>query len=94
MKKMLSFGLILAVVLSFSFTDAGKKNAQPGKWVVLGKRVVNFSVDHDEFPVTVTKGTFKKDFGAIIPDKMVFDLFFGKRVFFLAELTYPTHKSL
>ncbi len=60
MKKIFSLGLILAVVLSFSFTDINKSIAQPGKWVVLGKRVVNFSVDHDEIPVTVAKGTFKR----------------------------------
>ena len=59
MKKILSLGLILAIVVSFSFSDKDKAE-QPGQWVILGKRVVNITADHDEIPVTITKGTFKK----------------------------------
>ena len=59
MKKILSLGLILAIVVSFSFSDTDKAE-QPGQWVILGKRVVNIKADHDEIPVTITKGTFKK----------------------------------
>jgi len=59
MKKLLSIGVILAVIVSFSFTNKAEK-FQPGKWVVLGKRVVNMQADHDEIPVTIVKGTFKR----------------------------------
>ena len=60
MKKIISLGLILTVILSFSFTDIHKRNFQVGYWVILGQRVVNFSVDHDEILVTAKRGTFKK----------------------------------
>ena len=60
MKKIVSIGLIITAILSFSFTDIHKRNFQVGDWVILGQRVVNFSVDHDEILVTAKRGTFKK----------------------------------
>ena len=51
--------LIASIALSFSFTKT-YKSSEPGDWVVLGKRVVNIKADHDEIPVTIAKGTFKK----------------------------------
>lgn len=59
MKKILSISLMIAVFISFSFTESFQ-DKQNGDWVVLGKRVVNMKADHDEIPVTIVKGTFKK----------------------------------
>lgn len=58
MKKFASLGLILTIVLSLSFSEKGI--SQPGKWVILGQRTVTIKADHDEIPVTVLKGTFKR----------------------------------
>jgi len=60
MNKFMSLGIILTVVLSFSFNEVFNKSVQPGNWVILGKRVVDMNADHDEIPVTVLKGTFKR----------------------------------
>ncbi len=55
MKKVIKVGLIMSIILSFSFSDL---DAQAHKWQVLGKRKVNMKADHDEIPVTVLSGTF------------------------------------
>jgi hypothetical protein len=62
MKKIVSFVFLIAAVLFLSFTQVNTANkaVQPGKWEVLGSKVVNFQADHDEIIVTAYEGTFKR----------------------------------
>ncbi|MFH0894411.1 MAG: hypothetical protein V2A54_08235 [Bacteroidota bacterium] len=50
--------LILAVGTSLA-QNPGKSPGKGTKWVLLGKRVVNYAVDHDEIPVGAGLGDFK-----------------------------------
>ncbi len=51
--------LMFLTVAVFSFVLMANTSVQ-AQWVKLGERAVNFRADHDEIPVTVLKGTFKK----------------------------------
>ncbi len=53
MKTKLFYLLALAIILS---TPAF---SQPGKWTLLGERLVNDRLDRDVIPVTAAKGDFK-----------------------------------
>ena len=59
MKKFFKLVTVAVILIAATTTVSAQGPGKGGKWVLLGKRVVNYSIDHDEIPVGATVGDFK-----------------------------------
>jgi len=58
MKNLLLIFIASFALITLSANTAHAQKASP--WTKLGDRKVNFRADHDEIPVTVLKGTYRR----------------------------------